>query len=81
MKNTCLINKSLLNLQSHKNLSTLNEEEKKELKAFIEEEKKILEFYSRYREDIEKITSNKEWEIEVNECLERLSDLYGLLEN
>jgi len=68
-------------LQSHKNLNTLNKEEKKELKALIEEEKKILEFYSRYREDIETITSNKDWEIEVNECLERLSDLYQLLGN
>ena len=62
-----------------KNLNTLEEKEKRELKAFIEEEKKILEFYSRYKEDIEKTTSNKDWEIEVNECLERLLNLYRLL--
>ena len=57
----------------------LNEEESKELKALIEEEKKILEFYARYKKDIEKMTSNQEWKIEVDECLDRLSNYYRLL--
>ena len=57
----------------------LNEQERKELNALIEEEKKILEFYAQYRKHVEKMTSNREWEIEVNECLDRLSNYYRLL--
>ncbi|MCL1933502.1 MAG: hypothetical protein FWF53_06815 [Candidatus Azobacteroides sp.] len=50
-----------------------------ELKARIEEEKKLLEFYVRYEKDIVKMTSETEWEIEVNECLDNLIQLYLLL--
>ena len=57
----------------------LNEQEEKELNALIEEEKKILEFYVRYKKSIEKMTSNREWEIEVNECLDRLFNYCRLL--
>lgn len=52
---------------------------KEELKARIEEEEKILQFYVRYKEQVIKMGSDREWEIEVDECLDRLSNLYRLL--
>jgi hypothetical protein len=52
---------------------------KEELKARIEEEKKILQFYARYEKEIIRMTSIREWEIEVDESLDLLNDLYRLL--
>jgi hypothetical protein len=52
---------------------------KDELKAHIEEEEKLLDFYTRYKKEIIEMTSEREWEIEVDECLERLNRLYRLL--
>jgi vacuolar-type H+-ATPase subunit B/Vma2 len=51
----------------------------KELKARVEEEEKFLQFYVRYEEEIIKMTSKREWEIEIDECLDILIDLYRLL--
>ena len=50
-----------------------------ELNARIKEDEEILDFYVRYEEDIIKMTSKREWEIEVDECLDNLSKLYRLL--
>jgi hypothetical protein len=50
-----------------------------ELKARIEEEEKILQFYVRYEKEIIRMTSKREWEIEVDESLDLLSNLYRLL--
>jgi hypothetical protein len=52
---------------------------KKELKARIEDEEKLLQFYVRYEEEITEMTSYKEWEVEVDECLDILIELYRLL--
>ena len=52
-----------------------------ELKNRIDEEERILDFYVRYEEEIIKMTSKIEWEIEVDECLDNLSILYRLLKN
>lgn len=49
------------------------------LKARIEEEEKILQFYARYEKEIIRMTSKQEWEIEVDECLDLLNNLYRLL--
>ena len=51
----------------------------KELKARIEEEENLLLFYARYEEEIKQMTSKREWEKEVDECLDILIDLYQLL--
>lgn len=50
-----------------------------ELKARIEEEKKLLLFYVRYKEEIIQMTSEWEWEKEVDDCLDILVDLFQLL--
>ena len=50
-----------------------------ELKARIEEEKRLLLFYVRYEEDIIQMTSKREWEKELDECLDNLIDLFRLL--
>jgi len=50
-----------------------------ELNACIEENEKLLIFYVRYREDIIAMSSRLEWEIEVDECLDELINLYRLL--
>jgi hypothetical protein len=52
-----------------------------ELKARIEEEEKILQFYARYEKDVIQMTSKREWEVEVDECLDILIPLYRLLKN
>lgn len=50
-----------------------------ELKARIEEEKKLLVFYAQYEEEIQKMTSKREWEKEIDECLDILIELFRLL--
>jgi hypothetical protein len=50
-----------------------------ELKARIEEEEKILLFFVRYEKEVIKMTSEPEWEMGVNDCLDILSPLYRLL--
>ncbi len=50
-----------------------------ELKARIEEEKNLLLFYVRYEEEIKKMTSEREWEKEVDDCLDNLLKLFRLL--
>lgn len=52
---------------------------KDELKAHIEEEEKFLDFYTRYKKEIIEIASEREWEIEVDECLDKLNRFYRLL--
>jgi len=52
-----------------------------ELKARIEEEEKIIQFYVRFEKEIKKMTSEREWEKEVDECLDILIPLYLLLKN
>ena len=54
---------------------------KQGLKARIEEEVKILQFFIRYEEEIIKMTSGAEWENGVNDCLDRLIDLFRLLKD
>jgi len=53
----------------------------KKLKVRIDEEEKILQFYVRFEKDIIKMTSEREWEKEVDECLDILIPLYQLLNN
>jgi hypothetical protein len=50
-----------------------------ELKTRIEEEEKILQFYVRYEKEIIQLTSKREWEIEVDDSIDLLIDLYRLL--
>lgn len=50
-----------------------------ELKARIEEEKNLLLFYVRYEEDIKQMTSEQEWEKEIDDCLDNLINLIRLL--
>jgi hypothetical protein len=57
----------------------LNENEKRKIKALIEEEIKILDFYVRYEDEIKEIATKREWEIEVDECLDNLIIYYQLL--
>ncbi|GHV11762.1 hypothetical protein FACS1894162_7400 [Bacteroidia bacterium] len=57
----------------------VNKKEAKELKALIDEESKFLEFYVRYEEDVIKMSSKREWEIEVDECLDHLIIYYRRL--
>jgi hypothetical protein len=52
---------------------------RKELKARMEEEEKILLFYVRYEKEIIEMTSEREWLIEVDECLDILIEIYQLL--
>ena len=54
---------------------------KQELKERIEEDEKILQFYVRFEKDIIQMTSEREWEKEVDECLDILIPLYQLLKN
>ncbi|MDR1402279.1 MAG: hypothetical protein LBJ60_01075 [Tannerellaceae bacterium] len=54
----------------------MNEEE---LKARIKEEEEMLQFYIRYEKEITQMTSQSEWKIEIDECLDLLADLYKLL--
>ena len=54
---------------------------KQELKDRIEEDEKILQFYVRFEKDIKQMTSEREWEKEVDECLDILIPLYQLLKN
>ncbi|WP_226995360.1 hypothetical protein, partial [Candidatus Symbiothrix dinenymphae] len=44
-----------------------------ELTTLIKEEKKILEFYARYKQEIVEMTSLREWEAGLNDCLDILS--------
>jgi hypothetical protein len=52
---------------------------RKELKARMEEEKNILLFYVRYEKEIIEMTSEREWETEVDECLDILIEICRLL--
>jgi len=54
---------------------------KQGLKFRIEDEMKILQFFVRYEEEIMQMTSETEWENGVNDCLDRLIDLFKLLKD
>jgi len=54
---------------------------KQNLEDRIIEEKRLLDFYVRYEDDIIKMTSKREWKLEVDECLDCLNELYDLLKS
>jgi RecB family endonuclease NucS len=59
----------------------MQNKQEQELKAKIEEDEKIIQFYIRYKKEIIKMTSEREWEKEIDESLDILIPLYQLFRN